>query len=82
LREPEVIAKVKLTDKQRDQIRTIEMALWGAKHDFKQTQAKGEENLESTPALDKNERILQVLTAEQQIAWRELTGTPLPGLRR
>ncbi len=85
LREPEVVAKVKLTDKQRDQIRTIEqqeMALWRAKHEFKQPQAKEDAASESTPTLDKNERILQVLTAEQQIAWRELTGTPLPGLRR
>jgi serine/threonine protein kinase len=85
LREPEVIAKVKLTDRQRDQIQTIEwqeMARWAAKHEFKQPQAKDEENSETTPKLDKNDRILQVLTAEQQFVWRELTGTPLPGLRR
>jgi hypothetical protein len=85
LREPEVIVKLKVTDSQRDQIRTIEQqesARWRAGHQRKAPQATDGADSGSVPALSKNDRILEVLTAEQQVAWRELTGTPLEDLQR
>jgi len=85
LREPEVIAKVKLTDNQRDKIKTIEqqeMALWRAGHQRKLPQTSDEADSELIPALSKNERILEVLTAGQRIAWQQLTGPPLAGIQR
>jgi serine/threonine protein kinase len=84
-REPEVVVKLKLTDRQRDQIRTIEqqeMARWRAVQKHKLTQSNAEAASGSVPALSKNERILELLTAEQRIAWRELTGTPFTDLHR
>lgn len=83
LREPEVIAKLNLTESQRDQVKTIEQqekAHWRTAHQpdpDKNTSGKS-----SDTKLSMNERILEVLTTEQSIAWRELTGTPLTGLRR
>ena len=85
LREPEVIAKLHLTDSQRDQIRTIEqqeMARWRAGQQRKLHQTTDDADSGSVPAPSKNERILEVLTAEQRIAWRELTGPPLAGIQR
>jgi serine/threonine protein kinase len=85
LREPEVIARLQLTESQRDQVRTIEqqdMALWRAGRQHKPPQSSDQDLSGSLPAVSKDERILGVLTAEQRIAWRELTGTPLPGLHR
>jgi hypothetical protein len=85
LREPEVIARLQLTESQRDQVRTIEqqdMALWRAGRQHKPPQSSDQDLSGSLPAVSRDERILGVLTAEQRIAWRELTGTPLPGLHR
>jgi hypothetical protein len=82
LREPEVASRLKLTESQRDQVKTIEqqdMARW------RTSQRAGKDVAEeSGPAtgLSKNERILQVLTMDQRIAWRELTGEPLPDIHR
>ena len=85
-REPEVNARLRLTEMQRDQIRTIEqreMALWRANH---QPKAPGARNDPPTRdpkhGLTKNEKILELLTTEQRIAWRELTGTPLKDIQR
>jgi serine/threonine protein kinase len=85
LREPEVIAAIKLTDSQRDQIRTIEqqeMARWRAGHHHKTPETGEDATPASAPVPSKNERILEVLTPEQRVAWRELTGRPLAGIQR
>ncbi len=85
LREPEVIARIKLTDGQRDQMRTIEqqeMAFWRTGHKLKSTLTVSDPNNDVMPAPSKNDRILEVLTTEQRIVWRELTGVPLAGIQR
>ena len=84
-REPEVIAQIKLSESQRDQIRTIEqkeMALWRAMHETKQPSASESVNADAMPTFSKNALIFELLTSEQRISWRELTGPPLEGLRR
>jgi hypothetical protein len=58
------------------------MARWRAVQKHKLTQSNAEAASGSVPALSKNERILELLTAEQRIAWRELTGTPFTDLHR
>lgn len=85
LREPEVLAKIRLTDEQRDRIKTIEQqetAFWRGAHPRESSSNGSQKNLTRTPKLSKNDRILEVLTMEQAVSWRELTGTPLPDLRR
>ena len=86
-REPEVIAQIKLSDRQRDQIRTIEqreMAFWRAMRETKQPSASenANANANAMPTFSKNDLIFELLTTEQKISWRELTGPPLEGLRR
>jgi hypothetical protein len=71
--EPEVVAELKLTAEQRDQIRTIEdetLLGWmkGARP------AARESGSRDRPA---NERIVAVLTDEQVRRWRAMTGEPL-----
>jgi len=81
LREPEVLAKIALTEAQRDRIKTIEqqeMTHWRGGHQRDSVST----DIIKKPAASKNERILEVLTIEQAVVWRELTGTPLPDLRR
>ena len=85
LREPEVLAKIKLTEEQRDRIKTIEqqeMAHWKGGHQRDATPNSAEKNPGRNLPSSKNDRILEVLTKEQAVVWRELTGTPLPDLRR
>jgi hypothetical protein len=84
MREPEVLEKLKLTENQRDRIKTIEqqeMSRRRSSHDAASSDKKSEAS-GSVSALSKNERILEVLTMDQRIAWRELTGTPLEGIQR
>ncbi len=85
LREPEVLAKINLTEDQRDRIKTIEqqeMAHWRGAHQRDALPNSAAKNLGKKSPSSKNERILEVLTMEQAVAWRELTGTPFPDLRR
>ncbi len=85
LREPEVLAKIHLTEEQRDRIKTIEqqeMAHWKGAHQRDATPNSAAKNLGKNSPSSKKERILEVLTLEQTVVWRELTGTPLPDLRR
>ena len=85
-REPEVNARLRITENQRDQIRTIEqreMALWRANHQPKVPGTRAESPIKDPkPGLTKNAKILELLTTEQRIAWRELTGTPLNDIQR
>ncbi len=84
-REPEVAAKLKLTPMQRDQVKTIEqqeMVQWRKMHHPDSAKNSAAEVAGTKPPLSKNERILEVLTPDQAIEWRALTGTPLADLRR
>jgi serine/threonine protein kinase len=69
--EPEVVAELKLTADQREQIRTIEEeALFGW--------MRGPQS--GTGEQPPNERILAVLTDEQVRQWTAMTGNPLKGV--
>jgi hypothetical protein len=76
--EPEVVAELKLTAEQRDQIRTVEdEILFGWMRGARRA-ASGESG--AAPAAGErtaNERILAILRDEQVRRWREMTGEPL-----
>jgi hypothetical protein len=73
-REPEVVAELKLTAEQREQVRTIEEeALFGWMRGARPA-APGEPGTRDRTA---NERIRAVLTDEQVRRWRALTGEAL-----
>jgi hypothetical protein len=77
LREPEVVAKLKLTVGQRDRIRTIEQREMARTRFGPHSDREKRRKPESTaPAGSKNEQVLNALTSEQTEAWRELTGPP------
>jgi serine/threonine protein kinase len=77
--EPEVIAELKLTAKQREKIRTIEEdALFG----WMRRPLSGTSDANKTSGgreKSTNERILAVLTEEQNQRWQAMTGAPLKG---
>lgn len=78
-REPEVIATLRLTHDQREQIRAIEAEELFARmrtmgHGRSSAEVSREPNV--APPLD---RIITLLTEEQSQRWRELIGEPLDG---
>jgi serine/threonine protein kinase len=77
--EPEVVAELKLTPKQREQIRTIEEdALFGW---MRRPPSGTSDTNKASGGREKstNERILAVLTEEQNQRWQAMTGAPLKG---
>lgn len=83
--EPEVSAKIRLTDDQRDRIKTIEQQEVSLRKGTQQDDDALKSTMEKqqiTLSLSKNERILGVLDADQMVRWRELTGMPLVGTSR
>jgi serine/threonine protein kinase len=80
-RDPEVVAELKLTPAQREQIRTIEEAAlvaWMRNTWRGPVPEKGKQDPRprGKPA---NEQILEVLSDEQRRRWRRMSGTPVKG---
>jgi serine/threonine protein kinase len=74
-RDPEVVAELKLTPAQREQIRTIEEeALFAWMRNARR--GPGQEKRKGKPA---NERALEVLSEEQRGRWRRMSGEPVKG---
>jgi serine/threonine protein kinase len=78
-RDQEVALAIGLSPQQRDQIRVIEDdAAYGWMRGRNRSSASGGGGEITTPKISPNERILEVLTAEQIRKWHDLTGKPLP----
>jgi serine/threonine protein kinase len=80
-RDPEVVAELKLTTAQREQIRTIEEAAFFAwMRNARRGQAP-EKRTQDPKARSKpaTEQILDVLSDEQRGRWRRMSGTPVTG---
>ena len=78
-RDPEVVAKLRLTAEQRERIRAIEddsFFGWMRMAGFPPRPGGGPEPPMDRPA---NERILEALTADQVLRWKEMTGEPFKG---
>jgi serine/threonine protein kinase len=80
-RDPELVAALQLTARQRKRIRAIEDEMLFA---WMRPMGPGMAPPSHGPAPDRekrtNERILRVLTEEQARRWREMTGEPVKGL--
>jgi eukaryotic-like serine/threonine-protein kinase len=76
-RDPELVAALQLTSRQRKRIRAIEDEMR-----FAWMRPMGSPGHGPAPEREKrtNERILRVLTEEQARQWREMTGEPVKGL--
>jgi serine/threonine protein kinase len=77
--EPEVVAELKLTAKQRDKIRTIEEEAFFSRMKRTRPGTTPGDSSKASSARGKsaNERILAVLTEDQVRRWRALTGKQL-----
>jgi eukaryotic-like serine/threonine-protein kinase len=80
--QPEIIAKLRLTDAQREKIRQIEMmafaSVWDVHNGEHGRPPPG--NLRETVLQPAMEKALTVLTAEQLTQWKTLTGQPFRGV--
>ena len=80
--QPEIIAKLRLTDAQREKIRQIEMeafaSVWDVHNGEHRRPPPG--NLRETVLQPAMEKALTVLTAEQLAQWKTLTGQPFRGV--
>ena len=80
--QPEVIAKLRLTDGQRQKIRQIEMealaSMWDSPSDEHKRLSPG--SFRKIVLLPATEKALAVLTPEQLAQWKKLTGEPFVGI--
>jgi hypothetical protein len=77
-----VTAVLRLTDEQRDRIRTIEdEGFQDMLRSFRPAlqPANADKDPAPKPRRPQNERILELLTEEQTREWREMTGAPCRG---
>jgi serine/threonine protein kinase len=80
-RDPEVVAELKLTPAQREQIRTIEeAALFAWMRNTRRGQAAEKRKPDpKSRCKSANEQILEVLSEEQRRRWRRMSGPPVKG---
>jgi serine/threonine protein kinase len=76
-RDPEVVTALQLTAGQRERIRAIEEEAFMR---WLRTMQPGKPTVSEPKSKPVNERILSVLTEEQALKWKEMTGEPLKGL--
>ena len=81
-REPEVFEALQLTDAQWDQIRTTEQKDMVRRRSMFNSKDEDKAEREQEALIAKNEQVLQVLTTEQSIRWRQLTGPPTSEIHR
>ncbi len=80
-RDPEVVAALKLTNDQKEQIRMLQEQNHHPKPPACGPNRFRHDNMKKTsvPEASTLDRILSLLTADQQEAWKRLTGTPFKG---
>ena len=81
LSNPEIAAALKLSDEQKDKIKSIQEETRTARGQRGQRGQRSEEELKKQQEARKatNEKLMKVLTSEQKTKWMELTGEPFKG---
>ena len=81
LSNPEIAAALKLSNEQKDKIKSIQEETRTARGQRGQRGQRSEEELKKQQEARKaaNEKLMNVLTSEQKTKWKELTGEPFKG---
>ncbi|WP_010585940.1 serine/threonine protein kinase [Schlesneria paludicola] len=75
-RDPDVATALQLTGEQQERARVIEDGILVNSLRTAQSQNQGDESIDGRQFLSANQRALAILTDQQLVKWREITGVP------